>query len=234
MRIAWTLTPVLLWGCSLYGPSLSIEIALPALPPHWTARFHQIEAVVRACEGNRSVGLYRGPWKPMVAARVAADGPVAVLATPYCDGLPLRPAGGFISAYPEARRVGLEWEDGVAAMAAERLAEQGVDLAGFNFPRLAADIRKRGPPDPWELDIERIVTRVAEGSFRVTDIRSKQKTMVAVELEPGGWFTESALGVVIETGPFELTWGHHRLFHISSPRALSLAVAVSETVVLER
>jgi hypothetical protein len=234
MRADWILILPFLGGCSVRGPVASVDVVLPALPAPWTDRFARREAVVIAYDDGCPVMAYEGPWTQQVPLQIAGGSPIPVLVVPICDTFPLRPAGALIVGYPEGASVRATWHDGVVATIASVLGTRGVDLRGFNWLRLATEIRKRGPPDPWDLDLDRIAVRIVEGSFRVTDLRVREKVTVEIDLDPGLWFTDSALGPMVDSPAFELAPGYHRLFHASSPRQLSLMVGEEETVVLER
>jgi hypothetical protein len=135
--------------------------------------------------------------------RVSKGSGAAILLVPEYRGIELPPAG---SAYPWLIR-GPEgaatWTDGVTATILRRLALGGVGFEALNVTRLALELRNRGGPDPWGVDIDRIVEKLALDAFRSTYIKEGEQVDVAVTLPEGTWLPLSPFAEVpqLSVGP---------------------------------
>ena len=124
-----------------------------------------------------------------VSLRVAKGAGAAIRILPVYRGLYLPPAG---SAYPwlvQADEGAATWTDGVTATILRRLALGDAGFEALNVSRLAYELRNRGGPDPWGVDIDRIVEKLAADEFRSTYINEGDRVDVTVVLPEGEWLS---------------------------------------------
>ena len=178
-------------SCDL-APDKEVSILLPAPPAAWQIAFPRIGFRIVTRDGrNRPLETSTADWSRPVSARCAQGVNSPVLAYPL-DGR-LRPAGGFFSlslrSWEGCEVLELTWEDGAAALIVSRLADLGRDVSLLNVPRLRQFLAEGG--DPWDLDLDMVAQKVAEGEFTAWDIDRLSSRDAEVGPGPGTWFLES-------------------------------------------
>ena len=98
------------------------------------------------------------------------------------------------------RVVPLTYASGPAAEVAWRLLEAGVDLRRFSFERLLAEIADRLPEDPWSLDVDRVVSAVADGAMRVSYVRPVATREIRIAAPEGIWYPGSPFAAPVPGG----------------------------------
>jgi hypothetical protein len=224
---------------------MSCTVCIPPAPEHWQEVFPELDyrVVYPAPEisGFREQRV-RGRARTLIQLPKVLH--VPILAHPNLPGsaIELPPAGGV---YPQdcdnsAATIALRWEQGAAAEVLYRLWEQGVDCSTVNVPRLCAEMGERSGSDPWTLDLDRICTRLAERTFRVSDIRKAPSRIVSLEPGIGRWFLESPFHTPLEADSNgsllleSVPLGAHLLFETSSRACLFLYVREDTTLVTFR
>ena len=97
---------------------------------------------------------------------------------------------------------------------------------------------ERGRPNPWNLDIDYIIEKIALGAFRVTYIKAAPARNIELPVNTGSWFMESPFASLIEIEEGEtlileaVPFGHHLLFSISTEEYYSLFLDDEETYIL--
>jgi hypothetical protein len=195
--IALLLLPA--WGCSFYESSVSVELSLPPFPEHWQTTIAGLRfRIVHPAPGREGFAeMVVDPFE-RPEARLPKLLHLPVLAYPALPDFPgrpstLPPAGGL---YPLDCEAGgsvlcLSWERGAVAEVVRRLREQGIDGSACDVPRLGREMASRCGGDPWALDLQRICTALADGRFRVTDIRPAPSRDLLLRPGAGRWFLES-------------------------------------------
>jgi hypothetical protein len=239
---SWVI-PVL-GACSLYSSSLSLTVLLPPAPVHWQSAFPDIEYRIVYPAGERTT---------FAELRVSGD-TGAVVSLPKANYLPilayphlpdvaveLPPAGGV---YPldctAIDTIALSWQHGAPAEVLYRLRKQGLACSSVNVPRLVGEMSARGEGDPWTLDLERICSRLADTSFRVTDIKQAPERTLRVVPGTGSWFLESPFRIPLSAqadGSLMLEGvplGAHTLFELPVGAVYSLYVAEESYLMIRR
>jgi hypothetical protein len=223
-------SPVLLTllGCGLFDAGIEICVILPAAPSVWLDELGELRfsLVYPGWDGRLTRTEVMTAGSP-VRVSCSKRGNSPVLAYPWCAGAgsaaafaALRPAGGLFPRDLRQGAAGLElvlsWEDGAAAEVFRALFEGGIDTELVNGDRLARLLEDT--PDPWEWNLESIVSDIAEGDFTAYDIDRLPSRDVRLPAPQGAWFMESPFYPVLATGPDgrlfleSLTFGLHHLF----------------------
>jgi hypothetical protein len=211
-------------GCSAFESEISLRIALPDLPAHWGRAFPDMRArIIYADAAGRLREAAACPWGAPPVISCPKAGCTPVLAYPVTgkggDGA-LRPAGAL---YPYSLRgdgqsLDLTWADGAASHVLLLLRRAGMDCSIFNGPRLRGYLGRH--EDPWDLDLQEIARKIAQGDFTAYDIDALPARDQRVRPGTGQWFLESpfrpvvpadAQGVVVLRG---LPDGLHALFSL--------------------
>ena len=229
-------------GCDLFSPSTRVKLSLPPIPAHWQRAFNNLkfQLVFSGPDGEKQESIIAAGSGP-IEVSISKRNNTPILAYPLIgeSEIYLPPAGAL---YPlnlgEGNTLVLSWEQGVAALIIFRLSTGGIDLSTFNTQRLSEEIMERGKPDPWVLDIDYIIEKIALGSFRVTYIKAAPARNIELPVDPGSWFMESpfARPIVIEEGETLLLeavpLGFHLLFSLSTGEHYSLFLDDEETYIL--
>lgn len=197
-----------LLSCDLLPTTVTVRVTAPATPPAWETAWGPASFVVSwrsAAESHTSSAVMPAgeqthvtvPRLPPVAIRAEAIWPDD-RGPALAAGERLAGAGGVWpfdlqdAGSPSRDQVlHLSFDSGPAAEVTWRLLEAGVDIRRFSVDRLSAEIAERLPDDPWELDIDRVVTAVAEGAMRVTYVRPVASRPVSVAVPAGIWYRAS-------------------------------------------
>ena len=217
-------------------------MSLPPIPAHWQRAFDNLkfqlifsgpngekqESIIPAGSGLIDVCISKRQNSSFLAYPLIGD-----------DEIRLPPAGAL---YPlnmgEGNTLALSWEQGVASLIIFRLSTGGIDLSTFNTQRLSEEIMERGNPDPWNLDIDYIIEKIALGTFRVTYIKAAPARNIELPVDPGSWFMESPFACLIEIEEDEtlileaVPFGSHLLFSLSTGEYYSLFLDDEETYIL--
>jgi hypothetical protein len=212
-----------------------VSVHLPPAPEHWQQAFPGLafRIVYPLPEGGDFAQLPAQP-QDTVTVEVPKILYVPILAYPVVPGsrLELLPAGGLypLDCDPAGTSMILSWEQGAVAEILHRLRVQGMDCSAFNVPRLRREIADRDQGDPWTLDLTRICARLADHTFRLTDIRPASHRDLILEPGPGRWFLESPFRkpvrassdgtVLLQAVPL----GMHYLFETDTASCLLLCV----------
>ncbi len=139
-----------------------------------------------------------------------------------------------------ADTISLSWQHGALAEVLCRLWKQGVDCSAINVARLAGEMSARCQGDPWALDLDRICAGLANGTFRVTDIRPAPCRTLLLEPGRGSWFLESPFStplsaeangsLFLDNVPF----GEHFLFELPGITSYFLYVEEQNVFMIRR
>ena len=229
-------------GCDLFSPSTRVTLSLPPIPAHWQSTFNNLkfQLLISGPDGEKQCRIIPAD-SDLIEVCISKRQNSSFLAYPLIGDNEIRlpPAGAL---YPlnmgEGNTLELSWEQGVAALIIFRLSTGGIDLSTFNTLRLSEEIMERGKPDPWVLDIDYIIEKIALGSFRVTYIKAAPARNIELPVDPGSWFMESPFSrpIVIEEGETLLLepvpLGFHLLFSLSTGEYYSLFLDDEETYIL--
>jgi hypothetical protein len=228
-------------SCAPFGGDAELEAVMPQIPGHWAAAFPDLRFRLVICGRGENGGELDVPASASsvrIACPKAAN--TAVLAYPESAraGGFLRPAGAL---YPlDVRRDGARdvlsftWEAGCSAWILSRLRELGFDTSLVNATRLRAELASH--PDPWALDVQKIVEKLAEGAFTAYDIDSLPSRDVQLQPGKGNWFLESPASSVTACADGDtlvlpcLSVGMHALFSDQGGR-IRISVGAKETVI---
>lgn len=190
--MALSLVLPLVAGCALLASDQEMRIAFPPLPAAWKALAPETEAVLEVVFSDGSGWTQEADYADGSATVVLPKGGgAAILLTPRCRGLKLPPAGTAVPWLAAQGSAEATWSDGVTATVLQRLALGGAGFEALNVGRLSGEIKDRAGPDPWKIDIDRIVEKLAAGAFRSTYIREEETTPVTLMLPPGDWISVS-------------------------------------------
>jgi len=235
---------ILLCGCSLLQPDITVTLRLPEPPAQWRQAFTRLDCEVWYVDGSGtvvhtdiregwgeiSVPLYKG-YNSFVLAYPVVPG----------QGVRLRPAGAL---YPlHLKKTGgnalvLSWEAGVVASVYKRLWEQGVDVSDFNTARLLEVIAEKAPDDPWQIDTDLLAEHIAERDFTYYDIKPLPAEDTAVAVPGDDWFLESPFSGIFsneagaELNIEDLSLGFHRLFGLGTGTRYDLYLSEYDCVVV--
>ena len=231
-----------LGGCELFSPSIQVKLSLPPIPAHWQWAFGNLkfQLLFSGPDGEEECRIIPA-GSDQIEVCINKRHNSSFLAYPLIgdDEIRLPPAGAL---YPlnmgEGNTLVLSWEQGVAALIIFRLSTGGSDISTFNTLRLSQEIMERGRPDPWVLDIDYIIDKIALGAFRVTYIKAAPSRDIELPVNPGSWFMESPFARPIEIEKGEtliletVTFGFHLLFSLSPGEYYSLFLDDKETYIL--
>jgi len=229
-------------GCVLFSPSIRLKLSLPPIPVHWQMAFDNLkyQLILSGPDGEKQESIIPA-GSSLIEVCISKRQNSSFLAYPIIgeSGIRLPPAGAI---YPlnmgEGNTLTLSWEQGVASLIIFRLSTGGIDLSTFNTQRLSDEIRERGRPDPWNLDIDYIIEKIAMGSFRVTYIKAAPARNIELPVNPGSWFMESPSAGIFEIEEGEtllleaVPLGYHYLFSLSTGEYYRLFLADEETYIL--
>ncbi len=191
-------------SCAVLPTTAAVRVLAPHTPRRWEEAWGpaQFRISWRSADGS---GALEEPVAAGERVRISVPRlpPVAIRA----EAIWIRDGGPFLAAGERLRTAGGVWpaelrgdgsrgERGVVALtfasgpAAEvawRLLEAGSDLRRFSFDRLVTEIADRLPDDPWSLDIERVVSAVANGAMRATYVREIATKDVRILAPDGVW-----------------------------------------------
>ncbi len=242
MRCVPALVVMVTASCSYFGGQATVEVLLPEPPAHWRAAFPDLTFELRVpdVEGRElsAVARMAGGASALVCVSKTGNTPILAFARGSRTGEALRPAGGIFpldcgqDASSTTMRV--TWESGPAASVLFRLAELGCDISLLNAARLRQFLCSRA--DPWDVDLNKIVERLAQGDFSAYDIDQLPARDVAVSLGVGEWFLETPFRTACQVGAGEVltlksvSLGTHTLFSVQGER-IRLSVGERETTV---
>lgn len=233
---------IFLGGCDLFSPSTRVKLSLPPIPAHWQKAFDNLkfQLLFNGPDGKKQCIIIPA-GSSLIEVCISKRQNSSFLAYPLMgeDEIRLPPAGAL---YPlnmgEGNTLALSWEQGVASLIIFRLISGGIDLSTFNTLRLSQEIMERGNPDPWVLDIDYIIEKIALGAFRVTYIKAAPARNIELPVDPGSWFMESPFARLIEIENSEILileavpFGFHLLFSLSTGEYYSLFLDDEETYIL--
>ncbi|MQY77500.1 MAG: hypothetical protein GH155_07740 [Spirochaeta sp.] len=233
---------VFLSGCDLFSPSIRLKLSMPPIPAHWQRAFDNLkfQLIFMGPDRKKQESIIPG-GSDLIEVCIIKRHNIPFLAYPLIgeDEIRLPPAGAL---YPlnmgEGNTLSLSWEQGVAALIIFRLLTGGTDLSTFNTQRLSGEIVERGNPDPWKLDIDYIIEKIALGSFRATSIKAAPARNVDLPVDSGSWFMESPFACLLEIEEGEslilegVPFGSHLLFSLSKGEYYSLFLDDKETYIL--
>lgn len=198
-------------GCALLDSEQDVLVRFPALPEAWGDLETELTilAEVVLSDGSRWSRSYAFAEGAAVL-RLPKAGGAAVLLRPSYRGLRLPPAGTAVPWLAPGARGTATWHDGVTATILRRLAVGEGGFEALNVPRLSREIRERGGRDPWGIDIDRIVEKIAEDAFRSTYIKEGEEVLLEVFFPEGRWiplepFRGEATGVIEGPGTVALS-----------------------------
>jgi hypothetical protein len=234
--------PALFAGCSFYSRSVALQVVLPQPPRHWQAAFPSLRyRIVIPDPAGGCTRLYTAGQDraPVVELPKLVNQPLLAYPEVPDRGLELPPAGGL---YPldcdlTTSRIRLSWEQGMIAEILARLWSRGVPCSGLNTPRLRREVEERSNGDPWSLDLNRLLAALAEGEFRVTDIRCAACRELVLDPGAGLWFLESPFRrpAAVESGEelklSSVPLGFHLLIESSGP-VMSIYLAEDSLLIL--
>ncbi len=188
LLVAGLLAGLLAGGCALLDAERELVVRFPALPEAWESLEGELEVAVEVVfsDGSGWVRDYSYGDAAAVLRMPKAAG-AAVLLRPTYRGLRLPPAGTAVPWLREGDDPAVSWLDGVTATVLRRLAVGGSGFEALNVPRLSREIRDRGGEDPWGVDIDRIVEKLAQDAFRSTYIKEGEKVPLGISFPPGSW-----------------------------------------------
>jgi hypothetical protein len=227
-------------SCAPFGGDADLRAIMPRIPVHWSPAFPDLRfRLVFPGPGEEEREL---EIPPAVAARISCPkaSNTAILAYPEAAGAAgcLPPAGAL---YPldlqrEAGEDALlfSWEAGCTAWILSRLHTRGFDTTLVNAARLRAELARHA--DPWALDLQKIVEKLAAGTFTAYDIDSLPSRDVQLMPGAGEWFLESPFRNVSSLADGEtlllpgVSMGRHTLFSVSGGQC-HVFVGEKETVI---
>jgi hypothetical protein len=224
-------------GCDL-APDEEVDVLLPAPPAAWQIAFPRMGYRIVTRDGhNRLQEATAADWRTPVTARCAREVSSPVLAYPLEGSL--RPAGGFstlsLREYRGREALELTWRDGAAALVVARLADLGRNVSLFNVPRLRQFLAEAD--DPWDVDLDAVAQKIAQGGFTAWDIDRLPSRDAEVGPGAGTWFLESPFSALqeAENGRIRLSGislGCHMLFSLDG-RRWRLEVGNQETFLVD-
>ncbi|MFP4430272.1 MAG: hypothetical protein ACLFPV_03380 [Spirochaetaceae bacterium] len=181
-------------SCAFLDSERDVVVHFPPLPETWKSLERELEIAVEVVFSDGS-GWTRHHAFDAGAAVIALPkaGGVAILLRPVYRGLLLPPAGTAVPWLASGERAAT-WHDGVTATILRRLAVGGSGFEALNVPRLSREIRDRGGRDPWGVDIDRIVEKLAEDAFRSTYIKEGETVSLEVYFPEGRWVSLEPFG----------------------------------------
>lgn len=229
-------------SCSYVGGQATVDVILPEPPAHWRAAFPDLAFELRVPDvegrGLSTVAAKAAGAAALLCVPKTGNTPVLAFARGGCAEDLLRPAGGIFPLDCEQTGSGMtmrvSWESGPAASVLFRLAELGCDTSLLNAARLRQLLCSRA--DPWDVDLAKVVERLAAGDFSAYDVDQLAARDVVVSTGPGEWFLESPLRpscCAEPGGALKLTavsLGTHALFSVEGKRR-RLSVGERDTTV---
>ncbi len=229
-------TALLLAGIVCFGSACRVDrrVAVIAHPPELPTQWHGIVSGFliewRCAHGLRE--SIETPPETSVRVALPVGTPSAVIFRPVlatrAEAFEPFPAGALFPSGEHNVVIG-EWVDGAAAVVIDRFAAHGV-VRYLNAARLFGEIRERAGDDPWALDLELIVDRLAAGGFRVTDLRTAATRTVFTTLPAGTWVSPNPFEPPVRFGPAggivprDLPYGAHPLLNVPSHDVLTTYV----------
>lgn len=225
----------ILFGCDLWGASVSVVCTLPRTPLHWAEAWGEPSYTLRVITAP---GASEEHEVPVGVGQIALELPKEVLALvvarPRWDSGPglapgesMHPAG---SVWPHAAarsdttstRLALTYEMGFVAEVMGSAILLSRVAATFNVTRLIAEVAARAGPDPWQVDARRLIAAISGGRMRADYIRPQPTVPCTVDLPPGSWYAPSPFHEPVAGGgvTLDLPEGTSTLYDCSGRRAL--------------
>ncbi len=189
------LAGLLATSCALLDSEREVVVHFPRLPEPWESLETELEIAVEVVfsDGSGWTRDYAFEAGAAVLALPKAGG-VAILLRPVYRGLLLAPAGTAVPWLASGGGATANWHDGVTATILRRLAVGGSGFEALNVPRLSREIRERAGEDPWGVDFDRIVEKLAEDAFRSTYIKEGERVPLEVYFPEGRWISLEPFG----------------------------------------
>jgi hypothetical protein len=231
------------YSCSLLQSHIDLALELPQIPTHWKETFTirkyklvypgpsggLVESDIEYCGKCVRIELYKSYNSFVLAYPIVSEHNISL--PPAAAIFPLHLKQG------DEHTLVLTWEAGFSASLFERLWQKGVDVKSFNTPRLLDKIQEKAPDDPWLLDADLIVERMAAYDFSAYDVKLLPVRDVFLEIPSGSWFMESPFSRVFtneggDTLHLEgVSLGFHRLFQYASGLRFDMYVTEHECVI---
>jgi hypothetical protein len=234
---------LLLSCCHFFSNSCLITGQLPDIPRHWVERFTSFTYEIWYVDATgvfqrKSVENSRKSFS--IKCRKQRNSPILVY--PYAGTMRLPPAGALFPldiCDPEIGIIKLTWEKGFTALLIMECMNNGFDMTSFNTERLHNELIERAEGDIWNLDYTLIAQKLISGSFSVNSIKKLPFKEVAFYPGAGKWFLESPFSPLFTLDDRQmfispLTYGYHRLFHLSSHLSYSLFIDHTDIIVIGR
>lgn len=229
-----------LTGCLPMEGSIDLTVTLPVLPEplggEVTIDFFLItyfdeegmEASYTCPAENESVELkcLKQNNMPVVVQPVIRCGEEAVV---------LFPAGGIYPLDAEIRDkrifLNITWEHGFTADVFRKLYKQNVATEKFNLKRFYYEMDRLNIHDPWLLDEDYIMEKLAGGSFRVTYLKEKPVFSFEIPVKSGQWVINSPFSQIYTADSvsgmlkLNLTSGFYTLIELKDLRTVDLFVS---------
>lgn len=126
--------------------------------------------------------------------------------------------------------LGLSWKHGIAADIFKELYRQNVPIEKFNLKRFYYELDSLDINDPWLLDKDYIMQKIAGGLFRVTYLKEKPAFPVSVPLTNGRWIFNNPFSQIYkpdsESGILKLnaTPGFYTLIELEDLKTVDIYV----------
>ena len=234
-----------LQGCSFFGNTRTVVIALPEAPPDWERRFPGLRYSLRFPDpadpaSISSVTVPAGEHSVSIEVPKAAY--IPCLAVPHPPEGRLKPAGMLITENSEGAGeggVGADsftpvWEDGFGAELLLQLFYRDEIYHALNCERLMKELREAAEGNVWALDPGPVRLGLSFGSFRSDKIRLLPTAAVEIPLDGGRWFWGNPfrrpenITAAEELVLLEVPVGSHHLYHADSAEHISIHIGEKE------
>ena len=232
-----------LTGCLLMEEAIDLTVTLPLLPENLRREIavHYFLITYFDAEGME-VSFICPPEKESVKLKCLKQNNMPVTVQPViCCGekgektVGLFPAGGIypLDAEISGKRVVLNitWKHGFTADIFRKLYKQNVAVRKLNLKRFYYEMDRLTVNNPWFLDEDYIMEKLAGGSFRVTYLKEKPVFPFEIPVKSGQWVINSYFSQIYTADSasgilkLNLTSGFYTLIELKDLKTVDIFVS---------
>ena len=227
-------------ACELYDTDITITAKLPDLPEHWKYMDLNISFRINFPGKDGLISeILINPGVKTISLKVPKYSNIPITAIPEIRNQSFLPAGGIFPLDLDKNNfLKLKWTSGPTAYILLKIISAGINPDFINIEKLHYKIIEELPNDIWDLDINKIITKLIENYFRITYIKYLEKKEINIKLKAGEWFTESPFSLLIPGNLntdtiIDLSFGFHTLSCPDYNYIYRIFIDAKDTIIIE-